>query len=107
MTTYIQPKIKETDQKLYEGINRQFLSYFPDKEKGLPRGASDTCDTHIYMKQPFLYVDPKGNGMEEVTWSEPRDAKVFWENKIRFVWLGIAIICFFFFLLVYYYWGRW
>lgn len=107
MTKYVNPIITEDDKKLYESINRQFLSHFPDAPLGNPRIALSTCDTHLELKQPLYFTDPKGNPVSEIGWSEPYDAKEFWKDRIRIVWLGVALVSIIFWFFLYYHWGKW
>lgn len=104
---YVNPTIKENDTKLFESINKQFLSHFPDAPMGNPRLALSTCDAHLELKQPLMYIDPKGNPVNEISWSEPFDSKSFWKEKIRIVWLGVSVVSIVFLFFLYYYWGRW
>lgn len=99
-------ELKKRDLKLTESMNRQFLSFFPDKPAGVPRMAWDTCDSYLEMKQPLMAVDPKGNSAEEGTWDEVKDVKAYWQSKMPLIWMIVGIISFTFFLFVYYYW-RW
>lgn len=105
MQTY-KSTFKEKDLKLYESINKQFLSKFPKPPKGIPRAAILTCDLHLESKQPLLFVDPKGNGTKEIYWEEPKDLKMYWIEKEKWLWGGITISASFFFIIVYYFWGN-
>lgn len=98
-------KFKEENLKFHESINKQYLSMFPDKPMGIPRQAWDTCDTHLESKQSFQFIDPKGNGTDEITWDEPREIKKELIEMSHFAWGAISLVSFIF-LLILYYWGK-
>lgn len=98
-------KFKEDNLRFHESINKQYLSMFPDKPEGIPRQAWETCDLHLESKQSFQYVDPKGNGAEEITWSEPIEVKKELLEKAHLAWGAISLVSFIFFMILYY-WGK-
>lgn len=102
---YRKPPIKEKDLKIQESFNKQFLDFFPDKPIGVPKMAWETCDNHLTLKQPFRFVDPKGNPVNEVYWEEPIDVAEFWRDKMRLIWFLIFVSASFFFIIIYYFWG--
>lgn len=102
---YYKPVFKENDLKIYETLKKQFRDSFTEPPKGTPRRALETCDLHLYQKQPFLYVDPRGNGVNEVTWNEPKDIIDYWKGHERKLWFIIFFTSAVFFLIIYYFWG--
>ncbi len=104
MQTY-KPVFKENDLKLYESVNKQFLDSFPDKKGLSPKSAIKTCDLHLTGKQPLLFVDPKGNGVNDISWLEPKDISEFWKAQESKLWGIIFVVSVFFFIIIYYFWG--
>ena len=100
------PKFKESEIKIYESLNRQFLDSFrnvPEHEMN-PKRAWETCDLHLDGRQKILFATPKKEGAGEVTWQEPKDQRDMWERHINLYWGIISFISFIFFMIIFYMW---
>jgi len=94
----------KTEKALSESGIKQYLEGFKRRPENNPRPALETCDLHLYQKQPFKYVDPLGNPQEEITWKEPKDIMLYWAQFEKIAWALVLIASFIMFLIVYYFW---
>jgi len=99
---FYKPVFKENDLAMYETINKQFLNTFKNPLNGNPKLSIETCDLHLEQKQPFMFVDPKGNPIKEITWNEPKDMELYWQGKIKNVWALVSFASGIFAFILYY-----
>lgn len=93
----------EKEYTIQETINQRFRTRFKDPETdNTPRAALETCDLHLTGLQPLMFVDPKKNPVEKITWKDPIDKLDNLRQYEPISWLAISIISFVFFLVIWY-----
>lgn len=105
MTVYEKREFSSNKVALYEGINRRFLKDFKEPTITTIKSAKETCDLHINSDQPLQFISPKGEGLNEAFWDEPRDLQLFWSQYEALAWGLIAFVSVLFLIALYYWWG--
>lgn len=98
---YKKPHIKLNEAlSIEKNAHRQYLNNFVNLQSGKEISGFITADNYLSGLETVLAVDPKGNGVEKVTWLEPYDIRQIWENREQLLGMLMLICCLIFLSLL-------